>query len=239
MKGSIVAAGLAVLLAAGLILGSNALVSFAIGRESGTRDVDVQPESTLSEEATRSIVRNWEQQVRQAKAWTERSAVEEVRIQSADGLTLSGEAVITDPASHRWVIAVHGYRGSHSYMAVPASFFGAQGYNALLPDLRGCGDSEGDYIGMGWPDRKDMLRWIDWIIRRDSEAQIVLYGISMGGATVMMTAGEALPDQVKAVVEDCGYTSVWDIFADEMGYIFHLPRFPLLNIASRIASFRA
>ena len=92
---------------------------------------------------------------------------------------------------------------------------------------------------MGWPDRRDMLQWIDWIIRRDSEAKIVLHGISMGGATVMMTAGEDLPGQVKAVVEDCGYTSVWDIFTDELDYLFHLPAFPLLNIASCLSSLRA
>ena len=55
----------------------------------------------------------------------------------------------------------------------------------------------------------------------------------------MMTAGEALPGNVKAVVEDCGYTSVWEIFADEMNYLFHLPTFPLLNIASGISSLRA
>jgi len=160
-------------------------------------------------------------------------------VRSADGLKLSGEAVITDPSSHRWVIAVHGYRSSHGSMAALASYYGLRGYNALLPDLRGCGDSEGDYIGMGWLDRKDMLQWIDWIVARDQDAQIVLHGISMGGATVMMTAGEELPGQVKAVVEDCGYTSVWDIFADEMAYLYHLPAFPILNIASGISSRRA
>ena len=47
------------------------------------------------------------------------------------------------------------------------------------------------------------------------------------------------PEQVKAVVEDCGYTSVWDIFKDELHYLFHLPSFPLLNIASKISSLRA
>ncbi len=92
---------------------------------------------------------------------------------------------------------------------------------------------------MGWPDLKDMLQWIGWVLERDSQAQLVLHGISMGGAAVMMTAGESLPSQVKAIVEDCGYTSVWDIFADEMDYLFHLPAFPLLNIANSISSFRA
>ncbi len=224
-------------LAGGMIWGSNSLVTFAIARSTGLQDI--APESTLSEEATQGIMQNWQRQARQAEEWMAQSTVETVHVQSADGLKLSGEAVITDPASRLWVIAVHGYRSNHSSMSALASYYGLKGWNALLPDLRGCGDSEGDYIGMGWPDRKDMLQWIDWITSRDSEAQIVLHGISMGGATVMMTAGEVLPANVKAVVEDCGYTSVWDIFADEMDYLFHLPAFPLLGIASGISSLRA
>lgn len=61
----------------------------------------------------------------------------------------------------------------------------------------------------------------------------------MGGATVLMTSGEDLPDNVKAIVDDCGYTSVWDIFADEVAYLFHIPTFPILNTASIISSIRA
>ncbi|MBP3720474.1 MAG: alpha/beta hydrolase [Clostridia bacterium] len=229
--------GLVILLAVGLLWGANYLVTFAIGRSTGLQDI--APESTLSEEATHNIVENWQQQSSQAEKWMAQAETETVQIESSDGLKLRGEAVISDPASHLWVIAVHGYRMSHSSMSALASYYGLKGWNALLPDLRGCGDSEGDYIGMGWPDRRDMLQWIDWIIRRDSEAKIVLHGISMGGATVMMTAGEDLPGQVKAVVEDCGYTSVWDIFTDELDYLFHLPAFPLLNIASGLSSLRA
>ncbi len=232
-----ISAGLLVLLNTGLVGGSSYLVNVAIGRSSALENI--APESTLSEEAARDIDRNWKEQTRQAEDWMKEADLEEVQVQSADGLKLSGEAVITDPSSHRWVIAVHGYRSSHGSMAALASYYGLRGYNALLPDLRGCGDSEGDYIGMGWLDRKDMLQWIDWIVARDQDAQIVLHGISMGGATVMMTAGEELPGQVKAVVEDCGYTSVWDIFADEMAYLYHLPAFPILNIASGISSRRA
>ena len=233
----IAAACLALLLLGTLLWGGNYLVSFAIGRATGT--TDVVPESTLSEEARQRIHERWQQQALQARDWMEKSVVEKVQLQSSDGLTLRGEAVISDPVSHLWVIAVHGYRATHSSMAALASYYGLRGYNALLPDLRGCGESEGDYIGMGWPDRKDMLLWIDWICRRDNAAQIVLHGISMGGATVMMTAGEELPPHVRAVVEDCGYTSVWDIFEDELAYLFHLPPFPLLYIGSGLSSLRA
>ena len=220
-----------------LLLGANYLVSFAIGRTTGT--TDVAPPSVVAEEDSRTISENWRNLIQQTQAWGETVHPETVTIKAADGLTLNGEYALYPEFSHLWVIAVHGYRGNHAHMYSFASFYGQHGYNVLLPDLRGCGASEGDYIGMGWPDRKDMLQWIGWIIKRDPEAQIVLHGISMGGATVIMVSGEDLPPQVKVIVEDCGYTSVWDIFKDEMDALFHLPAFPILNIASIISSFRA
>ena len=59
------------------------------------------------------------------------------------------------------------------------------------------------------------------IIEENPDAKIILHGISMGGATVMMCAGENLPSNVKGIVDDCGYTSVWDIFSDELSVLFH------------------
>ena len=90
---------------------------------------------------------------------------------------------------------------------------------------------------MGWPERKDIIGWIYEIIRRDKDAQILLYGESMGAATVMMTAGEQLPPQVKLAIEDCGYTSVWDqakaavkdLYAGAMGVFI-----PAVSLASKV-----
>ena len=87
--------GLVILLTAGLIWGGNYLVTFAIARSTGLQDI--VPESTLSDETTQAIIRTWEQQAQQAKDWMAQSAVETVQVQSADGLKLSGEAVVTDP----------------------------------------------------------------------------------------------------------------------------------------------
>ena len=112
----------------------------------------------------------------------------------------------------------------------------AHNYQVLTPDLRACGDTDGNYLGMGWLDRKDILSWIDWIVAQDSDARIVIHGISMGAATTMMTAGEDTPDQVVAFVEDCGYTSVWDIFSSELKLRFGMPEFPLMYTANLFAS---
>ncbi|MCL2544380.1 MAG: alpha/beta hydrolase [Clostridia bacterium] len=179
-----------------------------------------------------------------AEAWPGQGAYEwldasahDVWIESADGLRLRGQRVDADTG--RYAILAHGYSANGRSMAAFGERFHAMGFTVLIPDLRGHGESEGHYIGMGWHDRLDMLRWIDAIVREDPGAKILLFGISMGGATVMMTAGEALPPNVKAIVEDCGYTSVWDEFSGQMKEQFGLPPFPLMQAASAVTKLRA
>ena len=107
------------------------------------------------------------------------------------------------------------------------------GFNILLPDLQYSGLSEGDDFQMGWLDRKDVMKWMDTAnqIYGDS-TQMVVHGISMGGATTMMISGESQPDYVKCLVDDCGYTSVWDQFGKELKVQFNLPEMPLMYISS-------
>lgn len=227
-----------VLLLAVDLLGANYLVSFAVGRTT-SGGVAVVPKSVTTSETKSTVSENSKQIQERTRQWLSRVELETVSVSSADGLRLEADLCVTDASSSKWAILVHGYTASRAMMASYAVMFAEHGYNILAPDLRGHGGSEGNYIGMGWPDRLDMLLWIEELIRRDPQAEIVLFGVSMGGATVMMTSGEVLPGNVKAIVEDCGYTSVWDIFADEMDVLFHLPTFPLLNTASIIGRIRA
>ena len=60
------------------------------------------------------------------------------------------------------------------------------GYNVLLPNNRAHGNSEGNYIGMGWLDKDDIACWVNWINKQDPNAKIILHGVSMGAATTMM-----------------------------------------------------
>ncbi|WP_431189473.1 hypothetical protein, partial [Escherichia coli] len=63
----------------------------------------------------------------------------------------------------------------------------------------------------------DYVQWINKVLENNGKSQeIVLYGVSMGAATVMMTSGEKLPDNVKAIIEDCGYSSVHDELAYQL-----------------------
>lgn len=134
--------------------------------------------------------------------------------------------------SHMYAILVHGYKGDRTQMRNLAAVYSSWGFNTLLPDNRAHGESEGKWIGMGWLDKDDIILWIKKILEVDREAKITVHGISMGGGAVMMLSGQNLPENVKALVEDCGYTSVWDIFSDELKAIYHLPSFPILNLFS-------
>ncbi|WP_082395297.1 alpha/beta hydrolase [Lacticaseibacillus saniviri] len=119
-----------------------------------------------------------------------------------------------------------------------STIFDQLGFNIFLADAQGHGQSEGDYIQMGYLDRLDIVDWIQVLLRRDPEAQIVLYGISMGGATVMMTAGEPLPANVKAIIEDCGYTSVADEFRYQLKQLYHVPSWPLITTFGWLVQWR-
>ena len=162
---------------------------------------------------------------------------EDVFINSFDNLKLHGYILKTEN-SDKWAITVHGYTNKAESMSAMAYKYHSLGYNILMPDLRGHGKSEGSYVGMGWHDRLDILKWIDLIIRENKDAKILLHGISMGAGTVMMVSGEELPENVKVIIEDCGYTSAKEQLAYNLKTMFKLPSFPILNFCSLITKIK-
>ena len=71
---------------------------------------------------------------------------------------------------------------------------------------------------MGWLDKDDLKCWVNLILEQNSNANIILHGSSMGAATVLMASGDELPQNVKAIIADSGYTSVWDTFHPAAAY---------------------
>ena len=173
--------------------------------------------------------------------WVSRQTFREVELVSEDGLKLQGYYLASERAAGRTVIVAHGYSGKAKDMGATAkNYYENLGYNVLLPDARGHGRSEGDYIGFGWPERRDYLKWIGFVLQENGpDAQIVLHGVSMGGATVLMASGEDLPQQVKAIVADCGYTSVKAQLAYQLKRMYHLPSFPFVPVASLVTRMKA
>ena len=160
-------------------------------------------------------------------------------INSFDTLKLHSYKILNETPSDKWAIIVHGYTCEGLQMSSYAENFYNAGFNIIVPDLRSHGLSEGNYIGMGWNDRLDILSWISYIIKENNNSKIVLLGVSMGAATVSMTSGEDLPSNVKAIIADCGYTCVFDQFAYQLKRLFSLPKFPIINASSLITKIKA
>ena len=172
------------------------------------------------------------------KVWGNRESVEEVEILSEDGYRLRG-VMEESPDSHRWVVLLHGYTGSREMMYGYAYWYAQHGFNVLAPDFRCQGESEGDYIGLGATDSKDLAGWIDLILQRDSEAEIVLHGLSMGASTALIYSGGDVPDNIKAVISDSAYTDAYSMFREKIGSWFYLPAFPVVDSAELMIRIRA
>ena len=163
----------------------------------------------------------------------------DIYITSSDNLKLHAYEVKNENKTDKWAIVVHGYTSEGKLLSSKAKHLYNMGYNVLVPDLRSHGTSEGNYIGMGWHDRLDIIDWINYIVKNNPKSEIALHGTSMGSATVLMVSGEKLPSNVKAIVADCGYTSVYDEFSYQLKQLFNLPAFPIMNFSDVVTHIRA
>lgn len=171
------------------------------------------------------------------KAWVEDKA-ESIYIENDDGKELHALEIINKNISHSYVVMCHQYGESASSMGEYAKHFYELGFNIILPDLRGHGESEYSDVSMGWLDRLDILKWVGKITENDPEARIVLFGVSLGGTAVTMAAGEELPENVRAVIADSCYSDVRKVMKTYIGDELKLPAFPILNIASRFCEIK-
>lgn len=149
----------------------------------------------------------------------------------------------SDPANAQGTaIVVHGYTDNHYVFLYLARMYRDElNYNVLMPDLSYHGYSEGDAAQMGWLDRLDVEKWVEVAHDVFGGDFTVLHGVSMGAATVMMASGDELPSYVRAFVEDCGYTSAWDIFDSVFKTTFPPIAFlrgPILSSASIVCNKR-
>lgn len=145
-------------------------------------------------------------------------------VPAADPATAPGTAIV-----------VHGYNDNHYvFLYLVRMYRDRLNYNVLFPDLQYHGFSEGRAIQMGWHDRYDVEKWAEVAHGIFKDDFMVVHGVSMGAATTMMMSGDELPPYVRAFVEDCGYSSVWDQFKTNLKESFNLPPFPILNCASLV-----
>ena len=142
----------------------------------------------------------------------ERYPWEDVAIETVDGIPLRGRYYhLFDGAP--LLILCHGYRSNALRDCCGAHMLARKlGYNALVIHQRAHGESGGKTITFGIREREDVVMWTEYARQRfGAETPIVLFGLSMGAATVLMGCAEGYPDNVRGIIADSPYSSPADI----------------------------
>lgn len=148
---------------------------------------------------------------------------EEVYITAHDGTRLFGRYYhVKDNAPIQ--LQFHGYKSSaYKDFCGGSKLARTMGHNALVVDQRSHGKSEGSCITFGIKERLDVLSWINYILDRcGNDITIILCGLSMGAATVLMSADLSLPENVVGIIADCPYSSPKAII-QKVSRDMHLP----------------
>jgi len=134
-------------------------------------------------------------------------------LRAEDGVTLVADFYRANVQPRGTVILVHGFRGAaRGDFSCAISLYHELGWDLLLIDQRAQGRSGGRRMGLGVLEKNDVVTWTRLVAERAPGKPIILGGISMGASTVMMACGLPLPQEVRGVIADCGFTSPYDIF---------------------------
>ncbi len=120
--------------------------------------------------------------------------VEPVRIAADDGVRLAGWLVPRPGAPA--VVMLHGYPADKSDL-LPLAAALAPRFTVLLMDLRYFGESQGRATTIGFRERRDLSRALDFLQSRGM-ATVGVFGLSLGGAVALLAAGE--DPRIRAVV---------------------------------------
>ena len=173
-----------------------------------------------------------EENIKSTLDWIEKSISAHACIQTEDGLKLHASLINTENAKGV-VIIFHGYRsfGARDF-CLQLPLIHEAGYNIMLVDQRSHGKSEGKYIYYGTKECKDALLWRKKASEiYGNDIPIALFGLSMGGATVLMASGDIEKDdpQVKCVIADCPFYSAYEIITYVLWRYFKIYHQPIIH----------
>ncbi len=172
--------------------------------------------------------------------WNLRLQYEDVSITSRDGLLLMGNYLPAEEEAVRNMVLVHGYHSTGFKDFAGLLRYYHKDSNVLLIEQRAHRRSEGKYITMGIRESEDVALWCEFMNEKaGSDLPMYLHGVSMGGASVAMAEGEALPDNVKGIIDDCGFTDPYDIAVEVARTYSNGSTIPLMPLVNRFARKKA
>jgi alpha-beta hydrolase superfamily lysophospholipase len=125
------------------------------------------------------------------------------------------------------VILFHGFGGDKSGMLDKADVFLELGYNTLLVDFMGSGGSEGNQTTIGFDEAKEVKTAYEYV-RSQGERNTILFGTSMGAASVM----KALNDydlKPEGIIIECPFGTMLKTVEARFS-LMKLPSFPMARL---------
>ena len=130
-----------------------------------------------------------------------------VTITAGDGTALYGTYIPGEDESDRAVILLHGLYQNRSMCLPYGAIYRRLGYNVLLVDLRGHGESGGK-ITWGLNEPGDIGLWARWLKEHTPAAKVGLHGVSLGAAMALLYAGSEDGRDTDFVVADSSYGNI-------------------------------
>ncbi len=128
---------------------------------------------------------------------------EQITLQSYLGYQLKGELYLQSNPN-KFILMCHGITSNYDGMKKYCEIYINNGYSVMLYDHRNHGYSDRNYTTLGFFEKKDAKRCVDYLMKRFNEPMIGVHGESMGAATAMQLV--AIDKRLKFCVEDCGYS---------------------------------
>lgn len=129
---------------------------------------------------------------------------EEIHFES-DGNTLRGWWCGHENPKAVFVL-LHGYVMNRSENAALAAQFHKLGFSSLLFDFRASGKSGGKQVGIGWPERNDVLSACTFVESLCPGTPRILLGSSMGSAAAAFAVAQS-PNAAQAIILDSCYSN--------------------------------
>ncbi len=146
---------------------------------------------------------------------------EVVSFRSLDGIPLKAWWLPAQGTPRATVVIAHGIDHTRQVMLPRAAFLVRGGYNVLAVDLRGHGESGGQFVSPGLVERRDLLGAVQYVRSRGERGPLALLGVSYGAVACLLAAAES--PEIRAVVSDGAFPTGADVFRNVSRHYLHDP----------------
>jgi alpha-beta hydrolase superfamily lysophospholipase len=123
----------------------------------------------------------------------------------------------------------HGHANNRAGILNEAQFFSGIGYDVYMVDFRAHGESDGEICTIGYNETKDVEAVYDYAKQEYSDHQIVLYGMSLGAATITKAIADYPSIRPAKVILEMPFATLSDAVKGRLRSL-HLPEQPFSTL---------